>query len=190
MQAALTPPLHLAPLHLAPVGATAVDLDFDGGRLSADAGLVLLQDPDEPRGLTPTLAAVLSAPRAPRRVHFPHRDLLTQRVLPMAAGEEEANDANPLRHDPIFTRRRARLPDTAAPLASPPTLSRFANRVSRTALSRMALVVVAPLLAASGRPPTRIGLDVDDPEAPVHGGQEQARDAGYEGGDCGLPLHL
>ena len=50
MQAAITPPLHLAPLHLAPVGAKAVELDFDGGRLSSDAGLVLLRDPDAPLG--------------------------------------------------------------------------------------------------------------------------------------------
>ncbi len=35
MQAAITPPPHLTPLHLAPVGAKAVDLDFDGGRLSS-----------------------------------------------------------------------------------------------------------------------------------------------------------
>ena len=50
MQAAITPPPHLTPLHLAPVGAKAVDLDFDGGRLSSDAGLVPLHDPDAPLG--------------------------------------------------------------------------------------------------------------------------------------------
>src|SRR5438309_11773309 len=70
MQAAITHPLHLAPLHLAPVGAKAVDLDFDGGRLPSDAGLVLLKDPDEHLGLTHTLAAVLSDARDSRRVHF------------------------------------------------------------------------------------------------------------------------
>ena len=58
-----------APLHLAPVGAKAVALDFDGGRLSSDAGVVLLKDIDAPLGLTPHLAAVLSDPRAPRRSH-------------------------------------------------------------------------------------------------------------------------
>jgi hypothetical protein len=190
MQAALTPPLHLAPLHLAPVGAQAVDLDFDGGRLSSDAGLVLRKDSDEPLGLTHHLAAVLSDPRDPRRVHFPHRALLKQRVCHIAAGSEEANDANPLRHDPICKLRLDRWPDTGAPLASHPTLSRFDNRVSRTALSRMALVWVEQLLAASVRPPQRIGLDFDDTEAPVHGGQDQARYDGYDGGYGCRPLHL
>ena len=190
MQAALTPPLHLAPLHLAPVGAKAVALDFDGGRLSSDAGLVLLKDPDEPRGLTHNLAAVLSDPRDPRRVHFPHHDLLKQRVFQIAAGYEDANDANTLRHDPIFKLLRDRLPESGAPLASQPTLSRFENRVSRTELSRMALVLVEQFLASYVRPPQRIVLDFDDTEDPVHGEQEQARYDGYYGGYCFMPLHL
>jgi hypothetical protein len=190
MQAALTPPLHLAPLPLAPVGATAVDLDCDGGRLSSDAGLVLLKDPDEHLGLTHNLATVLSDPRDPRRVHFPHHDLRKQRVFHSAAGSEDANDANTLRHDPIFTLLLDRVPDTGAPLASQPTIARCENRVSRTELSRMALVLVEQFLASSVSPPTRIVLDFDDTEDPVHGEQEQARYDGYDGGYCFLPLHL
>jgi len=189
MQAALTPPLHLAPLHLAPVGAKAVELDCDGGRLSSDAGLVLRKAPDEQLSLPHNLAAVLSDPRDPRRVHFPPRDLRKQRVLQMAAGDEEANDAHTLRHDPICKLLRDRLPATGAPWASQPTLSRCENRVSRTELSRMALVLVEQFLAAYVRPPTLIVLDVDDTEAPVHGGPEQARYDGYYGGYCCLPRH-
>src|SRR6516225_11592477 len=75
-----------SPLHLAPVGTKAVDLDFDGGRLSSDAGLVLLKDPDEQLGLTQALAGVLKDPRDPRRVDFTLHDLLKQRVLQIAAG--------------------------------------------------------------------------------------------------------
>src|SRR4030095_15897576 len=138
-------------------------------------------------GLTHNLAAVLSDPRDPRRVHFTQRDLLKQRVLHIAAGDEDANDANTLRHDPIFKLLLERLPETGAPLASPPTLSRFENRVSRTELSRMALVLVEQLLAAYVRPPKRIVLDFDDTEDPVHGGQEQARYDGYYGGYFFLP---
>src|SRR5438105_4110639 len=190
MQAALTPPLHLAPLPLAPVGAKAVALDFDGGRLSSDAGLVLLKDPDEQLGLTHNLAAVLSDPRDPRRVHFTHHDLLKQRVFQIAAGYEDANDANTLRHDPIFKLLLDRLPETGAPLASQPTLSRFENRVSRPELYRLALVLVDQFLASYVSPPKLIVLDFDDTEDPVHGEQEQARYDGYYGGYCFLPLHL
>src|SRR6516162_6758726 len=176
-----------SPLHLAPVGTKAVDLDFDGGRLSSDAGLVLLKDPDEQLGLTQALAGVLKDPRDPRRVDFTLHDLLKQRVLQIAAGYEDANDANTLRHDPIFKLLLGRLPDTGAPLASQPTISRFENRASRTELYRMACVLVDQFIASYARPPQLIVLDVDDTEDPVHGEQEQARYYGYY---CVLPLHL
>src|SRR6266496_1472463 len=190
MQAAITPPLHLAPLHLAPVGTKAVDLDFDGGRLSSDAGLVLLKDPDEQLGLTHNLAAVLRDPRDPRRVHFTLHDLLKQRVLQIAAGYEDANDANTLRHDPIFKLLLDRLPESGPPLASQPTLSRFENHVSRTELYRLAQVFVDQFIASYDQPPTLIVLDFDDTEDPAHGEQEQVRYDGYYGGYCFLPLHV
>jgi len=136
------------PLQLAPVGDKVVALDFDGGRLSSDAGLVLLKDPDEQLGLTHNLAAVLSEPRDARRLTFTRHDLLKQRVLQIAAGYEDANDANTLRHDPIFKVLLGRLPETGAPLASQPTLSRFENRISRAELYRMALVLVDQFLAS------------------------------------------
>src|SRR5215475_1990606 len=190
MQATITPPLHLAPLHLAPVGAKAVALDFDGGRLSSDAGLVLLKDIDDHLGLTHDLAAVLSDPRDPRRVHFTSHDLLKQRVFQIAAGYEDANDANTLRHDPIFKLLLNRLPETGAPLASQPTISRFENSISRTEIYRMALVLMDQFIASYNSPPEVIVLDVDDTEDRAHGAQEQIRYDGYYGGYCFLPFHL
>ena len=190
MQAEMAPPLQWPPLHLAAVGAKAVDLAFDGGRLSSDGGLVLLNDPDEQLGLTRDLAAVLNDLRDPRRVHFTLHDLLKQRVLQIAAGYADANDANTLRHDPIFKLLLDRLPETGPPLASQPTISRFENRVSRTELYRMARVFVDQFIASYARPPKLIVLDFDDTEDPVHGEQEQARYDGYYGGYCFLPLHV
>jgi hypothetical protein len=177
-------------LHLAPVGNKAVALDFDGGLLSSDAGLMRLKDPDEQLGLTRALAAVLKDPRDPRRVHFTLHDLLKQRVLHIAAGYADANDANTLRHDPIFKLLLDRLPDTGPPLASQPTLSRFENRASRTELYRLARVLVDQFITSYARPPHLIVLDFDDTEDPAHGAQEQARYDGYYGGYCFLPLHL
>ena len=190
MQADRAPQLQQPPLHLAPVGAKAVALDFAGGRLSSDAGLVLLKDIDEQLGFTRHLAAVLSDPRDPRRVKVTRQDLLTQRGLPMAAGYEEANESNTLRDDPIFKLLLNRLPETGAPLASQPTMSRCDNRVSRRELSRMARVLLDQFLASYATPPTVIVLDVDDTEDRVHGQQEQARYDGYDGGYCVMPRHL
>ncbi len=179
-----------APLHLAPVGGKATLVDFDGGRLSSDAGLVLLKDPDEQLGLTRALAAVLSDPRDARRVHFTRHDLLKQRVFQIAAGYEDANDANTLRHDPLLKVLLGRLPESGAPLASQPTICRFENRVSRTELYRMARVLVDQFIASYSHPPKVIVLDFDDTEDPAHGEQEHIRYDSYYGGYCFLPLHL
>ena len=192
MQATITPPLHLAPLPLAPVGAKTVTLDFDGGRLSSDAGLVLLKDPDEQLGLTHNLAAVVCrTPCYPRPVHFTHHDLLKQRVFQIAAGYEDANDANSLRHDPIFKLLLDRLPETGAPLASQPTIScglKTASRVPNSTVWRSCWWI--NFFASYVSPPQLIVLDFDDTEDPVHGEQEQARYDGYYGSYCFLPLHL
>jgi len=83
-----------------------------------------------------------------------------------------------------------RLPESGAPLASQPTMSRFENRISRTELYRMALEWLHQFIASYATPPKVIVLDVDDTEAPVHGGQEQARFDGYDGGYCFLPFHV
>jgi hypothetical protein len=190
MPAHLATQLHQAPIHLASVGTKAVDLDFDGGRLSSDAGVVLLKDIDKQLGLTCKLAAVLSEPRDPRRIHFTLEDLIKQRVLQIAAGYEDANDSNTLRDDPIFKLLLDRLPETGAPLASQPTMSRLENRVSRTELYRMALVLLEQFIASYATAPTVIVLDVDDTEDPVHGQQEQSRYDSYYGGYCFMPLHV
>src|SRR5499425_2414259 len=190
MHAPMATQLQPAPLPLVPVGRKAVGLDFDGGRLSSDAGVVLLKDIDDQLGLTHHLAAVLSDPRDPRRIHFTVEDLLKQRVFQIAAGYEDANDANTLRDDPIFKLMLDRLPETGTPLASQPTISRLENRVSRTEIYRMARVLLEQFITSYAKAPQVIVLDVDDTEDPVHGEQEQARYDGYYGGYCFMPLHL
>jgi hypothetical protein len=178
------------PLILAPIGGKTVELDCDGGRLSSDAGLILLKDIDEQLGLTRALATVLSDARDARRILFTPEDLLKQRILQIAAGYEDANDSNTFRHDPIFKLLRDRLPETGAPLASQPTISRFENSVSRTELYRMALVLMEQFIASYDSPPEVIVLDVDDTEDRAHGEQEQIRYDGYYGGYCFMPCHL
>src|SRR5499426_2061243 len=152
MPAAVATQLQPAPLHLAPVGTKAVELDFDGGRLSSDAGVVLLKDINDQLGLTRALAAVLSDSRDVRRIHFTPEDLLKQRVFQIAAGYEDTNDANTRRDDPIFNLMLDRLPETGSPLASQPTISRFENRISRTELYRMALVLLEQFVASYAGP--------------------------------------
>src|SRR6266581_7812642 len=190
MHAALAAPCDPTPLLLAPIGGKTVELDCDGGRLSSDAGLILLKDIDAQLGLTRALATALSDARDARRIRFTPDDLLKQRIFQIAAGYEDANDSNTLRHDPIFKLLLDRLPETGAPLASQPTISRFENSVSRTELYRMALVLMDQFIASYDSPPEVIVLDVDDTEDRAHGAQEQIRYDGYYGGYCFLPCHL
>src|SRR6195256_1117428 len=190
MQADLAAQRDPTPLFLAPIGGKTVELDCDGGRLSSDAGLILLKDIDEQLGLTRALATALSDARDARRIRFTPDDLRKQRIFHMAAGYEDANDSNTLRHDPLCKLLLDRLPETGAPLASQPTISRCENSVSRTELSRMALVLMEQCIASYDSPPEVIVLDVDDTEDRAHGAQEQIRYDGYYGGYCFMPCHL
>ncbi len=52
------------------------------------------------------------------------RDLLRQRIIGLACGYEDANDAARLAGDPLHKLAVGRDPITGAPLASQPTLSR------------------------------------------------------------------
>src|SRR5207244_2482429 len=98
----------------------AVALDCDGGLLSSDAGRRRLKDPEEPRGFTRARAAVLTDPRAPRRVHLPWHALLTPRVWHMAAGSAEANAAHPLRHAPLTPASQPPPPPAGSPSPAMP----------------------------------------------------------------------
>ena len=108
----------------------------------------------------------------------------------IAAGYEDANDSNTLRHDPIFKLMLDRVARDRCHLASQPTISRFENSVSRTELYRMALVLMDQFIASYDSPPEVIVLDVDDTEDRAHGEQEQIRYDGYYGGYCCMPCHL
>ncbi len=131
---------------LSAVEAKPVWLDFDGGQLSSDAGLLLLKEVDQQIGLIQALAAVLPDPRDARYVQHTTEALLRQRIFQIAAGYEDANDSDSLRHDPIVKMVVGHLPQTGAPLASQPTISRFENRPSRGDLYRMAEVFLAQFI--------------------------------------------
>jgi len=165
-------------------------LDFDGGRLSSDAGLLLLKEVDQQIGLTSALAAVLPDPRDARYVQHTTEALLRQRVFQIAAGYEDANDSDSLRHYPIVKMAVGPLPETGAPLASQPTISRFENRPSRGDLYRLAEVFLEEFIRSYAEEPQVVVLDFDDTEDRVHGNQERALFNRYYDEYCFLPLHV
>jgi hypothetical protein len=162
-----TPPLP----GLSPVGGKPLIARFDGGQLSSDGGLLALREVERRLGLAERLAACIDDPRAPARVRHGAADILRFRLLMIAAGYEDGNDADALRHDPVFKLALGRLPDDAD-LCSQPTISRLENLPGPRALLRMARAMVGLYCGSFRQVPRRIVLDVDDTFDAVHGGQQ------------------
>src|SRR5437764_8459729 len=66
-----------------------VQLDFSGGRLSSNGGLVLLAQLDRQIGLTKRVAACIGDARLPGRIQHSLLSLIRQRVYQIAAGYED-----------------------------------------------------------------------------------------------------
>ncbi|MDZ7301406.1 MAG: transposase, partial [candidate division KSB1 bacterium] len=158
-----------APVQLSNIQGKPVLLDFEGGALSSDAGILLLREVEQQTGLINALAEVINDPRDPRYVKHTVADLLTQRIAQIASGYEDADDCDELRDDPIFKMFANRHPESGDPLSSQPTMSRFENSISRTGLYRLALVFADRFIASYEKEPEIIVLDADDTEDVVHG---------------------
>ena len=87
---------------LSPVNGKPILLGFDGVDMSSDAGLTLLREIERKAGLSQRLADCLSDPRDPAKVQHILCDIIRFRVMMIAAGYEDGNDAASLRHDPSF----------------------------------------------------------------------------------------
>jgi hypothetical protein len=110
---------------------------FDQRQGSSDGGAILLQAAERRLGLTSALAACLRDDRQTGKVQHELRELITQRVMAIALGYEDANDAARLACDPIHKLLVGRDPVASKDLASRPTLSRFENAPDRKELLRM-----------------------------------------------------
>jgi hypothetical protein len=162
---------------------------FDGGDITSDAGLLLLQMADEKIGMIGRMASALTDRRQPGKVAYSLASLLTERVFAIACGYEDANDLNYLRSDPGLKLACDRLPG-GGDLAGQSTLSRFENRVTRKDLLRLATKLAEAVVAQLPSDAVRIVLDVDASEDPCHGQQEFEFFNRYYDSHCYLPLYL
>jgi hypothetical protein len=120
---------------LSAVQGKAVVARFDGGRLSSEGGLLVLREVERRLGLADRLAACLKDPRAPEKVVHRLVQIIRFRMLMIAAGYEDGNDATTLRRDPMFKLALDRLPSDEE-LCSQSTISRLENLPDRRALLR------------------------------------------------------
>lgn len=76
--------------------------DFSGGTLSSDGGALLLRQVDRALGLTRGLAACFDDRRDPVFAEHALTELLPQRLYAEALGDEDVNDRQQLRRDPLL----------------------------------------------------------------------------------------
>ncbi len=175
---------------LSPVGGRPVQVTFDGGRLTSDAGVLILAAIERRLGIAERLARCIDDPRAPERVRHGLAEMIRFRALMIAAGYADANDCDALRADPAFKLAVGRLPESGADLCSQPTMCRLENLPTATALKRMMAAMVELFCRSFERVPRRIVLDIDDTEDRVHGGQQLALFHAHHDSRCFLPIHI
>jgi hypothetical protein len=182
------------------LGTQQVTVDFNGGRVVTDTGLLPLRLLDKELGVLREIAARLPDPRAPKFVSHTREALLTQEVYQILAGYPDGNDAQVLRHDPLFQTLVDVSPDGERELASGSTLNRFHHAYTRrqadlplaqrpvlqeidTALSQRLRILndYLPELFMRTRQatPQFIILDVDPTDDPTHGQQVLSFFHGY-----------
>jgi hypothetical protein len=177
-------------LRFASTGRKAVLADFRGGRLTTDAGALLLRELEQRLGLFRAFDEAIPDPRTPELIVHEQRALLAQRITAIACGYEDLNDHLTLRDDPALQLAAGRAPEPDTTLASPATLCRLENRIDRASLVRIAAVLVDQFLAAHPEPPESLILDFDATDDPVHGHQEGRFFHGYYDHHCFLPLYV
>jgi hypothetical protein len=180
----------LAPSGSSSIAGKGVRIAFDGGRLTSDAGVLVLADIERRLGIAERLARCIADPREPGRVHHTLAEMIRFRVLLIAAGYPDANDCDALRTDPAFKMAVGRPPESGPDLCSQPTMSRLENLSTATALKRMMAAMVELFCDSFAEVPRRIVLDIDDTEDRVHGHQELARFHAYYDERCFLPIHV
>ena len=193
------------------LGRRSVTGRFDGGRLSSDAGGVLLREVDKRIGLTPRLARCFVDYRNHLSVEHDVHALLSQRIYAVALGYEDLNDHGALRGDALLSllvgkrdltgERRKRESDRGYALASASTLNRLElGEPEEAAQHRYKRIVSRPegldellvelFMESHRRAPREVWLDLDATDDPLHGHQEGRFFHGYYRGYCYLPLYI
>jgi len=174
---------------------------FDGGRMTSEAGAMLLGATDQQIGLIERFAGCFTDHRVADLVEHTVPRLVGQRVFGIALGYEDLIDHDQLRHDPVMAvlggKLAAKRAD-CAPLAGKSTLNRLElSRPEPTRYHKISYdagaiggLFVDLFLDAHAVPPSQITLDLDATDDPLHGHQEERFFHGYYDNYCYLPLYV
>ena len=167
-------------------------LEFQGARITSDAGLLVFRELDEALVLTEKASNYLRDTRGGRNVQHEIVPLMRQLVYSRLSGYEDTNDAVRLARDPAMQAvvgRRA----LKKQAASTNTLSRFETEVLATeenlkGLNHLNAEWVDRAMMRTRH--QRIILDMDSSESPVYGEQEGAAYNGHFQSASYHPLFL
>lgn len=187
----------------APVAGRKVVAGFDGGRITSNAGALLLGQLDQGLGLIRRFAGCFSDRRDPRFVEHRIETLVGQRIFGLALGYEDLIDHDELRKDPVFAvlagKLRPVLRSDCEPVAGKSTLNRLEHMPKRHGAkyhkidcnsAAVDALLVDLFLEAHAKPPREIVLDLDATDIPLHGHQEGRFFHGYYDNYCYLPLYV
>ena len=163
-----------------------VEVDFSGGEITSNGGVLLLRQADRASGLIESVTRRLCDKRQRGKVLHRIINMLRQRVFSLALGYEDINDHAALRHDVALQTAVER--DVV--LASPSTLSRFENKADREWAWHIHEAMVENFIASHSQPPKQLVLDFDATDDRVHGKQEGRFFHGYYDHYCFLPLYV
>ena len=180
----------LLPFEFPSVARKKVSVGFDGGQLSSDAGVLVLRGVEKKLGLAARLASCIRDRRKPERIEHSFEEMLRLRMFAIAAGYEDADDCDALRHDPVFKMAVGHAPESGDPLCSQPTMSRLENAPSKIEIGRLMAALVDQFCDSYRRAPSSITLDIDDTFDAVHGQQQLSLFNAHYDERCFLPIHI
>ena len=173
---------------LSPVAAKSLAAAQDAGNLTSNGGLVVLREAALRLGLADVIAAPLPDARNPLLITHTYSTMVTARVMAIAAGYEDGDDLDALRHDPALLIACNRAPEGGHDIPSQPTISRLENVADVKALYKIGIGFIDLFCRGYATPPVSIELDVDDTNDMVHGGQQLALFNTHAGGHCFQPM--
>lgn len=166
-------------------------LDFNGGNLTSDAGVILLAELNSRMGLTDVIASSIKDRRQQSKVAHTIQEMVQQRVFQICCGYEDCNDAQTLRKDPAMKLAIGKNPEQSDDLSSQPTLSRFENSITKKELLTIGKQLIEHFIKSqANKKVTNIVIDADVTDDPTHGNQQLTFFHGYYECYCYLPLFI
>ena len=193
-------------LNFGSIKGRKVIADFSGGRITSDAGIVLMAELDKKLKITSRFAECFQDYRSASYVDYSVHQLLAQRVYGIVLGYEDVNDHDKLRYDPALAIALEKLNfinSTERILAGKSTINRLEycpEPIRNQEKSRYHKIEHSPkeiekafvdiFLESYKKPPRQIVVDIDVTDDQVHGNQEGAFFNKYYKGVCYAPLYI